>query len=376
MSPKVARFLDSGAFSTPALICDLDRVRDNFNALRAAFPRTAIYYAVKANPAAPILDTLTQLGSKFDAASIEEIRLCLATGANPAEINFGNTVKKCSAILEAWHAGVNLFAFDSREELDKLAQLAPGARVYCRLAVSQSGAEWPLSRKFGTDPIDARTLMVEAAGRGLVPYGLSFHVGSQQTGVGAYQEAIGIAAMVFTDLRCRGIDLTMLNMGGGFPIRYREDIPSMGDFGAAVTDALRQHFGNDWPELMIEPGRALVGDAGVIVSEVVLACNRSTDGDRRWIYLDIGRFGGLAETEGEAIRYRISAPGISGPDNNMVIAGPTCDGVDVLYREAATPLPERLASGDRILIHDTGAYVTSYASQGFNGFNPPEEHYL
>ena len=271
---------------------------------------------------------------------------------------------------------MNLFAFDSREELDKLAQLAPGARVYCRLAVSQIGAEWPLSRKFGTDPIDARTLMVEAADRGLVPYGLSFHVGSQQTGVGAYQEAIGVAAMVFTDLRCRGIDLTMLNIGGGFPIRYREDIPLMGDFGAAVTDALRQHFGNDWPELMIEPGRALVGDAGVIVSEVVLACNRSTDGDRRWIYLDIGRFGGLAETEGEAIRYRISAPGIGGPDNNMVIAGPTCDGIDVLYREAATPLPERLASGDRVLIHDTGAYVTSYASQGFNGFNPPEEHYL
>ena len=376
MSPKLARFLDSGAFSTPALICDLDRIRDNFNALQAAFPRTAIYYAVKANPAAPILDTLTQLGSKFDAPSIEEIRLCLPAAANTAEINFANTVKKCSAILEAWHARVNLFGFDSREELHKLAQLAPGARVYCRLAVSQSGAERALSPKFGTDPIDPRTLMVEGADRGLVPYGLSFHVGSQQTGVAAYQEAIGIAAMVFTDLRCPGIDLTMLNIAGGFPIRYREDIPSMGDFAAPLTDPLRQHFGNDWPELMIEPGRGFVGDAGVIVSEVVFACNRSTDGDRLWIYFDIGRFAGLAQTEGEGIRYRISAPGISGPDNNMVIAGRTCDGVYVLYREAATPLPERLGSGDRVLIHDTGAYVTSYASQGFNGFNTPQEHYL
>jgi len=376
MNPKLAHFLDSGAYSTPALICDLDRVRENFRALQAALPDAAIYYAVKANPASPILDTLVGLESHFDAASIEEVRQCLIAGAEPGTISFGNTVKKSAAIAEAMRVGVDLFAFDSREELDKLAEAAPGARVYCRLAVSQEGADWPLPHKFGTDAAHARDLLIEAARRGLVPYGLSFHVGSQQTGVGAYQDAIGAAAMVFTDLRQRGIDLAMLNLGGGFPIRYRDEIPPIGDFGLAITEALRQHFGNHWPELIIEPGRALVGDAGVIVSEVVLACDRSADGGRRWVYLDIGRFGGLAETEDEAIRYRISAPGIRGKDQDMVIAGPTCDGVDVLYRKTVTLLPERLAAGDRVLIHDTGAYVTSYASQGFNGFSPPEEHYL
>ncbi|WP_287981080.1 type III PLP-dependent enzyme [Acidiphilium sp.] len=376
MTPKLARFLDSGMVSTPAILVDLDRVAANFAALRAALPDAAIYYAVKANPAAPVLDRLVSLGSRFDAASIEEIRACLAAGAAPAAISFGNTVKKRAAIAEAHARGVDLFAFDSDEELDKLAAAAPGAKVYCRLAVSQDGADWPLSRKFGTSGTHARDLLVRAAERGLIPWGVSFHVGSQQTGVGAWRTAIGQAAAVFTDLRARGIDLRLLNLGGGFPTRYRDDIPPLGDFGAAIMDAVRQAFGNNVPDLLIEPGRAIVGDAGVAVSEVVLACTRHEDEGRRWVYLDLGRFGGLAETEGEAIRYRITAPGVAGADAPAVLAGPSCDGVDVMYRETPCPLPASLAAGDRVLIHDTGAYVTSYASQGFNGFLPPEEHYL
>ena len=381
MTPKLARFVDaqfSGAraCATPALVFDLDRLRDNFAALRAALPTAHIYYAVKANPAAPVLDLLHRLGARFDAASINEVRQCLTAGAQPGLISFGNTVKKITAITAAHRAGVDLFAFDSAAELQKIAEAAPGARVFCRLAVSQEGADWPLSHKFGTDAPTAVALLIKAEQLGLVPYGLSFHVGSQQTGVGAYCDAIGAAALVFSDLRSRGIDLSMLNIGGGFPVRYRDDIPTMGAFGAAITEALRTHFGNHWPELIIEPGRALVADAGVVVSEVVLTCPRPTDQNRRWVYLDIGRFGGLAETEAEAIRYRISAPGVTGAPQPAVLAGPSCDGVDVLYRETDCPLPADLAAGDHVLIHDTGAYVTSYASQGFNGFTPPEEHYL
>ncbi|MCF3947279.1 type III PLP-dependent enzyme [Acidiphilium sp. AL] len=376
MTPKLARFLDSGAYATPAVAVDLDRVAANFAALHAALPDAAIYYAVKANPAAPILDRLAGLGSRFDAASIEEIRACLAAGADPGTISFGNTVKKQSAIAEAHEHGVELFAFDSGEELAKLAQAAPGAKVYCRLSVSQSGADWPLSRKFGTSADHARDLLIEARDLGLIPHGVSFHVGSQQTGVGAYRTAIAQAAMVFTDLRARGIDLRLLNLGGGFPIRYREDVPPIETFGEAIMASVRAAFGNDLPDLLIEPGRAVVGDAGVAVSEVVLACARAEDGGRRWVYLDIGRFGGLAETEGEAIRYRISAPGIAGAATPAVIAGPSCDGVDVMYRDTGYRLPSALKAGDRVLIHDTGAYVTTYASQGFNGFPPPQEYYL
>ncbi|HQT86816.1 MAG: ornithine decarboxylase [Acidiphilium sp. 37-64-53] len=376
MTPKLARFIDSGVVATPAILVDLDRVAANFAALRAALPDAAIYYAVKANPAAPVLDRLVGLGSRFDAASIEEIRACLAAGAAPSALSFGNTVKKRSAIAEAFARGVDLFAFDSDEELAKIAAAAPGAKVYCRLAVSQDGADWPLSRKFGTTGAHARDLLLAARDLGLVAHGVSFHVGSQQTGVGAYQTAIGQAAMVFSDLRARGIDLRLLNLGGGFPTRYREDIPSIAAFGDAIMASVRAAFGNDLPDLLIEPGRAVVGDAGVAVSEVVLACNRREDDDRRWVYLDIGRFGGLAETEGEAIRYAISAPGVGGDEAPAVLAGPSCDGVDVMYRETPYRLPAALKSGDRVLIHDTGAYVTSYASQGFNGFLPPQEHYL
>ena len=376
MTPKLARFLDSGAYATPAIVVDLDRVEANFAALRTALPDAAIFYAVKANPAAPVLGRLIGLGSRFDAASIEEIRACLTAGAEPGAISFGNTVKKCSAIAEAYARGINLFAFDSSEELEKLAEAAPGAKVYCRLSVSQHGADWPLSRKFGTTAAHARDLLIEARDLGLIPHGVSFHVGSQQTGVGAYRTAIAQAAMVFTDLRARGIDLRLLNLGGGFPTRYREDIPPIEAFGDAIMASVREAFGNDLPDLLIEPGRAVVGDAGIAVSEVVLACTRIEDAGRRWVYLDIGRFGGLAETEGEAIRYRISAPGIAGAETPAVIAGPSCDGVDVLYRDTEYRLPSALKAGDRVLIHDTGAYVTSYASQGFNGFLPPEEHYL
>ncbi|MDD2860730.1 MAG: type III PLP-dependent enzyme [Acidiphilium sp.] len=382
MTPKLARFLDSArcleseGLATPAILVDLDRIAANFGALREALPDAAIYYAVKANPAAPVLDRLLGLGSRFDAASIEEIRACLAVGAAPSAISFGNTVKKSSAIAEAFASGVDLFAFDSDEELAKIAAAAPGAKVYCRLAVSQDGADWPLSRKFGTTGAHARDLLITARDLGLIPHGVSFHVGSQQTGVGAYQTAIGQAAMVFSDLRARGIDLRLLNLGGGFPTRYRDDIPAIGTFGDAIMTSVRAHFGNDLPDLLIEPGRAVVADAGVAVTEVVLACTRREDSDRRWVYLDIGRFGGLAETEGEAIKYAITAPGLTGPDAPAILAGPSCDGVDVMYRDTPYHLPASLKSGDRILIHDTGAYVTSYASQGFNGFLPPQEHYL
>jgi len=374
MTPKVAAFLESSALATPCLVLDLDRVAENYAALRAALPAAKIYYAVKANPAAPILRLLAGMGSCFDAASIQEIEECLAAGAPACAISFGNTVKKPSAIAAAHAHGVPLYAFDSIEELRKLAAHAPGAKVYCRIAVNNIGADWPLSKKFGTTLDRAKQLMLEAPELGLVPHGLSFHVGSQQTGTAAYEMAIAEVAMLFTDLKSRGLELKMLNLGGGFPVRYRDDVPDTGTFGNAIMDAMVAAFGNDLPDMLIEPGRAMVGDAGVVAAEVVLVCRRMEADERRWVYLDIGRFGGLAETEGEAIRYRITAgTGVMGP---VVLAGPSCDGVDILYEKTPYRLPLELEAGTRVLIHDAGAYVTSYASQNFNGFTPLAEHYV
>jgi ornithine decarboxylase len=376
MTPKIAHFIATAQPATPCLVLDVDRVEANFRALKRALPLARIYYAVKANPAAPVLQRLVRLASSFDAASYEEVAACLDAGARPEAISFGNTIKKVSAIRNAFERGVSLFAFDSAEELQKLAQHAPGARVYCRILVENEGADWPLSRKFGTTVAQARALMLCAADMGLDPYGLSFHVGSQQTTTRAYEVAIGKVAMLFTDLTEAGVNLRMINLGGGFPTRYRDDVPEIDQFGDAIMTAMTGHFGNALPEMLIEPGRFIVGDAGVVSAEVVLVSRRDPDDPVRWVYLDIGRFGGLAETEGEAIKYRILTQHDGTPMGPVAIAGPTCDGADILYEKSNYRLPLALASGDRVELLSTGAYVTTYASQRFNGFAPLAEHYL
>ena len=376
MTSKVARFLADHQPATPCLVLDVDRVEANFRRITAGLPLARVYYAVKANPARPILDRLVALGSSFDAAGIEEIEMCLAAGASPDRISFGNTIKKSSAIARAFAAGVDMFAFDSAEELAKLAQLAPGSRVYCRILVENEGADWPLSRKFGTTVANARTLMLRAAELGLDPYGLSFHVGSQQTTTGSYEAAIGKVAMLFTDLRDAGVNIRMVNLGGGFPVRYREEVPEFGQFADAIMGAMTEHFGNALPEMLIEPGRSVVGDAGVIAAEVVLVSRKDPTDPMRWVYLDIGRFGGLAETEGEAIKYRFTTAHDGGETGPVAIAGPTCDGADILYERSNYRLPLALTAGDRIEILAAGAYTTTYASQRFNGFSPLAEHYV
>ncbi|MFL5287599.1 MAG: type III PLP-dependent enzyme [Rhodopila sp.] len=376
MTPKIARFLAQHKPATPCLVLDVDRVEENFRALRNALPLAQIYYAVKANPAPQVLERLVGLSSHFDAASIEEVAACLDAGACPEAISFGNTIKKVSAIRRAHELGVDMFAFDSREELEKLAVHAPGAKVYCRILVENEGADWPLSRKFGTTIESARELMTDAAALGLDPYGLSFHVGSQQTTTRAYEVAIGKVAMLFTDLTEAGVNLRMINLGGGFPTRYRDEVPAIDQFGNAIMQAMTEHFGNALPEMLIEPGRFIVGDAGLVSAEVVLVSRRDRNDPVRWVYLDIGRFGGLAETEGESIKYRITTPHDGTRMGPVAIAGPTCDGADILYEKSNYRLPLALQSGDRVELLSTGAYVTTYASTRFNGFAPLAEYYL
>jgi ornithine decarboxylase len=376
MTPKIARFLVEQQPATPCLVLDLDRVEANFRAIQRALPLAHVYYAVKANPARPVLERLVRLTSRFDAASFEEVAACLAAGARPEAISYGNTIKKASAIRCAHAAGVTLYAFDSAEELEKLAVNAPGARVYCRILVTNEGADWPLSRKFGTSVDAAKDLMLRAGDLGLDPYGLSFHVGSQQTTTRAYEVAIGKVAMLFTNLTEAGVNLRMMNLGGGFPIGYLDEVPEIDSFGDAIMRAMTGHFGNALPEMLIEPGRSVVGDAGLVAAEVVLVSRRDKNDPVRWVYLDIGRFGGLAETEGEAIKYRITTPHDGTELGPVAIAGPTCDGADIMYEKSNYRLPLALRTGDRVGLLSAGAYTAAYASQGFNGFAPLAEHYL
>jgi len=369
MNKKITRFLADKMPETPCLVVDLDVVAKAYDMLRRYLPIASVYYAVKANPAAEIVAMLVKKGSNFDVASPAEIALCLGNGATPERLSFGNTIKKERDIAAAYAAGVRLFAFDSEAELEKLARSAPGSRVFCRILVSCDGADWPLSRKFGCTPELAVTLLCRARDYGLDPYGVSFHVGSQQTDLGQWDGAVASAARMFSLLAEADITLRMVNIGGGFPARYRSEVSPVEAYAGAVTAALTKHFGNHIPEIIVEPGRSLVGNAGVIQTEVVLIADKG-DGGKRWVYLDAGKFNGLAETMDESIKYRIETPGRGGPAAPVVIAGPTCDSADILYEKTEYRLPLALEVGDKVEIQSTGAYTSSYASVGFNGFPP------
>ncbi len=367
---RILDFLATRRPEGPCLVVDLDIVRRNFQRLAESFPATGIYYAVKANPAPEILDLLASLGCSFDTASVAEIEMALSAGATPDRISYGNTIKKERDIARAHALGVNLFAVDCVEEVEKIARQAPGARVFCRVLTDGEGAEWPLSRKFGCHTDMAIDVLTRAHALGLNAHGLSFHVGSQQCQLIAWDKAVGDAKRVFVALSEKNINLAMLNLGGGFPTRYLKDVPSTQAYAEAIQNAMTKHFGNRLPATIIEPGRGMVGDAGVIKTEVVLISRKADNDATRWVYLDIGKFGGLAETMDEAIRYPIRTPRDGADLAPCIIAGPTCDSADVLYEKTPYPLPLTLQIGDELLIEATGAYTSTYASVAFNGFAP------
>jgi ornithine decarboxylase len=380
MTERIRDFLrrrhESGSDDGPCLVVDLDVVRDNYRAFAKAFPDSRVFYAVKANPAPELLSLLASLGSCFDTASVAEIEMVLAAGATADRISYGNTIKKERDIARAFALGIRLFAVDCKPEVEKVARAAPGARVFCRILSDCAGAEWPLSRKFGCEPAMAVEVLEHAMALGLEPHGVSFHVGSQQRNQHAWDRALASAAAVFKECGERGINLAMVNLGGGFPTKYLRNVPSVKIYGTTIFKALRKHFGNRIPETIIEPGRGMVGNAGMIEAEVILVSTKSEEDDVRWVYLDIGKFGGLAETMDESIRYPIRTPRDGDAVTPCVLAGPTCDSADVLYEKEPYMLPVSLEIGDRVLIEGAGAYTATYAAVAFNGFQPLQAFHI
>jgi len=381
MTEKIFNFLREQQPATPCLVVDLDVVRARYDALTEALPLAAVHYAVKANPAPEVISVLKEKGANFDVASRAEIDLCLSLGIEPERLSFGNTIKKARDIEHAYARGVRYFAFDSEAELEKIATRAPGAHVICRVLVSNKGADWPLSRKFGCSDEMAYDLLLKARDLGLVPTGVSFHVGSQQKNPEAWASAVEASSDLFRKLEGEGVTLTTINIGGGLPVRYTEEVSEVGTYTNAVMAAMTRNFGNFLPHMIVEPGRYLVGDAGIIQAEVVLVSKKAYEDDARWVYLDIGRFNGLAETEGEMIKYPIRSDMGSGADDMaekgpVILAGPSCDSVDILYQKTPYELPVNLKSGDTVQIYATGAYTATYSSVGFNGFAPLKSYYV
>ncbi|RAS61316.1 ornithine decarboxylase [Lentzea atacamensis] len=367
---RIRRFLDQENPSTPCLVIDLETIRARYQAIHAALPSVDIFYAVKSNPEADVVGTLVSEGSQFDVASPAEIDLCLARGASPASISYSNPIKKAADIAYAYSRGVRLFVSDSEQDVRFVAEHAPGSSVLVRILVHSKGSTYPFGNKFGCDSEMATDLLRLAHQSGLVPLGVAFHAGSQQMSVSGWDSGIADAALIASKLRAEGIETTTVNLGGGLPAVYQEDTPALEAFASAIEASLARHFGAERPRVMIEPGRAISAEAGMIRSSVVLVSRKSYSDERRWVYLDIGRYQGLAETEGEAIAYRLRTSRDGGELGPVVLAGPTCDADDVIYQHTRYDLPLDLRAGDHVDILHSGAYTSSYSSVCFNGFPP------
>jgi ornithine decarboxylase len=362
---------------TPFLVLDLDVIKANYEALRTNLPYAKVYYAVKANPHDEVVAALRDLGSNFDVATRYELDQLLRLGIDPNRISFGNTIKKERDIAYFYEKGVRLFVTDSPSDLDKISRAAPGSRVFFRLLTEGLGADWPLSKKFGSHPDLARQLIKLSVRLGLEPYGISFHPGSQQRDVGAWSSAITTAGQLFRWAREEAnVKLKMLNMGGGFPADYVEPTDTLPQYAEDISRFLDNNFKGEWPEeVIIEPGRSMAGNAGVIVAEIVNIAKKSVHERYPWVFLDVGKFGGLIETLDESIKYPIYFDR-SGNSREIIIAGPTCDSMDILYEKWTYTMPETARIGDKVYILTTGAYTQSYSSVCFNGFPPLAVHIL
>ncbi|MBB3046953.1 ornithine decarboxylase [Litorivivens lipolytica] len=363
---------------TPCLVVDREVIRGKYQELREVFPFASVYYAVKANPDQAVIGCLEEMGSNFDIASVYELDKLLSLGVSADRMSYGNTIKKAREIEYAYNKGIRMFATDSESDLRNVAKYAPGSKLYVRiLTEGTETADWPLSRKFGCQADMAIELIVLAKELGLEAVGISFHVGSQQRDIGAWDAAIAKVRFIFDRVAEHGIKLRLINMGGGLPALYSSRSHEIDAYGAAIRRFLDEDFGEEQPEIIIEPGRSLVGESGVLVSEVVLISRKSRDSLYRWVYLDVGLFGGLIESLGEAIKYPLycDKAGDGVEEEEVVLAGPTCDSMDILYEDHRYSLPQTLEAGDRLYWLSTGAYTTSYSSVEFNGF-PPLKTYV
>ncbi|MEU3859210.1 type III PLP-dependent enzyme [Streptomyces sp. NPDC028722] len=369
------------AAGTDRIVYDLTGIARQYDALLAELPGTRVRFALKACPVDDVLSCLAARGAGFDAASPAEITQALRAGAEPGRVHYGNTVKSDHDIAEAHRLGIRTFATDSVEDVTAIARHAPGARVFCRLATSGHGALWRLNRKFGCTPDDAVRVLETARAAGLVPAGLSVHVGSQQMTGEAWQEAFDTLADTLTALAGRGIVPDHVNLGGGLPaLGYRDRHgnpldPPLDKIFTVIregTDRLRALTPTPLA-LVMEPGRHLVADHGAVRAHVVrLTRRRQPDGeDAHWLYLSCGKFNGLYEMD--QVTHRLVFPTHSRTDGHVraVVAGPTCDSDDA-YGGGRHPVsvPRSLTSGDPVWILSAGAYATSYTTRGFNGISP------
>jgi len=368
------------AHGTPLYLVSREQIRANFQRLDAGLPAAKVFYAMKANPQPEILECLKAVGAGFDVASKGEIQAAVAAGANPrTDLIFADTVKDPKHIAYACGIGLDDFTFDNKSEITQIARHAPGTNVHLRLVVSNHGSVAHLSDKFGAPPTAAVELLRTARDQGLVPRGISFHVGSQCLNDQCWVEALATTRQVFDAAAAANLTLTSVDIGGGFPVRYDNEDFDINRICSVITTHFHRLFGQD-VELVAEPGRAIVGNAVALVTKVISESRRmGPDGrERDWLYFDDGTYGSFLEVLLYQVRYPLRT-NTTGPLTPYILAGPTCDSIDVFSRDAQgriTPrdLPE-MHLDDLLIAGSMGAYTFAEATR-FNGFDPPKFVYL
>ena len=359
---KVLNFLKTTEIEPPYLLVDKSKVKLKVKSIGKNIRNSEVYYAVKANPDIEVLKLINELGIGFEIASEGELKILAALGVSKDRIITSNPIKSFKFLRLAADYGVSYFAIDSPDEVKKLRDYCPGSNVYVRLAVPNEGSEWPLSKKFSVEVDVAEELLLYAKKKGLNPVGITFHVGSQCTNMYNWDSALDKAKTLWDRAEKRGIHLSLLDIGGGYPIRYTKNVVPINTINKNINKLIYEKFPRK-TRILIEPGRAVVGDAGIFVTRVIGKAKR---GDENWLSIDVGVFNGLMESVG-GIKYSYIVEG-SKDKKLWTLAGPSCDSFDVIDKDILLPEP---AVGNIILILSSGAYTISYASE-FNGFSIPK----
>jgi len=357
-------------YTTPFFFTSREILRKNYLTFTHLFDKAEVYYALKANSDSKILTYLNEIGSGFEAASAYEIAMLLEVGVDPKKIVYGTSIKLAEHIRLAHQAGVDRFAADSKEEVKKIAEHAPGAKVFIRTIVEDTGSVFMMSERFGTPPDTVKDMLLYARKLGLKTYGISFYVGSQAARHDMWARAIHTVQPIIEALLKKGITLEVLNIGGGFPVHYdnHEDAPALRDIVISIHNAL--HALPYIPTLIMEPGRALVATSTVLVSQVIARNDRA---HKPWLCMDAGIYNALYEAmiHQGATRYPVHMlnPPTDPTDTQLfTIAGPTGDSLDIVARDVE--LPAYVDVGDKLVFEHAGAYTITMASR-FNGFPAP-----
>jgi ornithine decarboxylase len=351
----------AGQFGTPLLIASRTALLRNYEALRGALPGVEFFYAAKANPAEAVLRTLCEAGSSVDVCSYGEMQAALRAGFTPEMMIHTHPCKTEQNLAGCYADGLRWFTLDNAGEIPKLARHAPDASLLVRLAVASSSSLINLSAKFGACEADAVPLMLAARDAGLAVRGISFHVGSQCREPEDFRRALLQARRIWNRAHSAGIELEVLDIGGGLPAPYRDAVLSLDIYCRSLARALDETFGDLAIRVIAEPGRGLVADTMTLVTRVI---GKSIRAGTKWYIIDDGLYGSFSGQLFDHVEYPLLARNAEErPAFPCVVAGPTCDSCDVVTRDQCLP---DLEIGELLLVPTMGAYTSASASN-FNG---------